>query len=214
MPSLADMYASPGGVAGALPEAYANPNIGPGAIVKDALTSLFTLPRRAIEASTADMQSFGDHSQPLQSVGPALETATTMIGGGMPMAERGAVGAAGGRLPNFFAGDKLKTLEETAESIWQTNNGKLKKANEEIARMRMFAGRTGHTPEDLAQIESLVAEHAKKPFVSQAKMDRMSEKAADMFENKGALTLDDLRTAFPKEKPETLGDILGRLNGR
>jgi hypothetical protein len=36
-----------------------------------AASSLATLPKRAIEGSTADVQNLGDHSQPLQSVGPA-----------------------------------------------------------------------------------------------------------------------------------------------
>lgn len=41
------------------------------------------LPQRAIGASAADVGNLGDHSHPLHSVGPALETALTMMGGGV-----------------------------------------------------------------------------------------------------------------------------------
>jgi hypothetical protein len=46
-----------------------------------AVNSLATLPKRAVDASTADMANLGDHSQPLQSVAPSVEAAMTMTGG-------------------------------------------------------------------------------------------------------------------------------------
>lgn len=57
------------------PETYVNP-----AILK-MIASLLTLPRRAIDASSADMQHLGDHNYPPQAIGPAVETASNMLGG-------------------------------------------------------------------------------------------------------------------------------------
>src|SRR5260221_14351997 len=45
-----------GDVNAAMPEAYQNPNVGLGAMLMKAATGLLTLPRRAIEASAADVQ--------------------------------------------------------------------------------------------------------------------------------------------------------------
>lgn len=57
------------------PETYANP-----AILK-MIASLLTLPRRAIDASSGDMQHLGDHNYTPQAIGPAVETAANMMGG-------------------------------------------------------------------------------------------------------------------------------------
>jgi hypothetical protein len=58
-----------------MPETYANP-----AILK-IIANLLTLPRRAIDASSGDMQHLGDHNYTPRSIGPAVETATNMMGG-------------------------------------------------------------------------------------------------------------------------------------
>lgn len=80
-----------GDVNAALPEAYANPNIGVGAGLKNMIESLMTLPKRAIDASGADVQNLGDHSKPLQSIGSAVEAALAMMGGGAGGADAGMV---------------------------------------------------------------------------------------------------------------------------
>jgi hypothetical protein len=57
------------------PETYVNP------FVKRTLGNLATLPQRAIDASTADMRHLGEDGYAPQSIGPAVETALTMMGG-------------------------------------------------------------------------------------------------------------------------------------
>jgi hypothetical protein len=57
------------------PETYVNP-----AILK-MIASLLTLPKRAIDASSGDMQHLGDHNYTPRAIGPAVETATSMMGG-------------------------------------------------------------------------------------------------------------------------------------
>jgi hypothetical protein len=46
-----------------------------------AINSLATLPKRAIDASAQDVQHLGDPNYVRQSIGPALETGMTMMGG-------------------------------------------------------------------------------------------------------------------------------------
>lgn len=46
-----------------------------------AINSLATLPKRAIDASTQDVQHLGEPDYQRQSIGPAVETAMTMTGG-------------------------------------------------------------------------------------------------------------------------------------
>jgi hypothetical protein len=58
-----------------------------------------TLPQRAIDASAQDVQHLGEQGYMPRSIGPAFETAMTMAGAGLPMAEAGAAGAVGGKLP-------------------------------------------------------------------------------------------------------------------
>lgn len=86
------------------PETYVNPFVQ--RILGNLATSLKTIPQRAFEASAADVQHLGDHSYTPQSIGPAVETALTMLGPGSLMAERGAVGAVGGKLPAVRAAEK------------------------------------------------------------------------------------------------------------
>jgi hypothetical protein len=70
------------------------------------MKQLATLPQRAIEASAADVQHLGEHGYTPQSIGPALETVLLMAGSGSLMADRGAVGALGGKLPASRAAEK------------------------------------------------------------------------------------------------------------
>lgn len=63
-------------------QAYPNEG-GPGAMVVNAIHSLFNLPKRALEASAQDVQHLGESGYEPQSVGPAVDTAMTMMGGGL-----------------------------------------------------------------------------------------------------------------------------------
>lgn len=72
-PAMGSLYAN---VGGAMPEAYANPNIGVGAMVSRALGSLATLPRRAMENSQHSLDS-GTYDP-----GPTLEAAMLPMGTG------------------------------------------------------------------------------------------------------------------------------------
>jgi hypothetical protein len=60
------------------------------------MKQFLTLPQRAIDASAQDVQHLGEPGYTPQAIGPAVETAMTTAGAGLPMAERGAVGAFGG----------------------------------------------------------------------------------------------------------------------
>ncbi len=87
------------------------------------------------------------------------------------------------RLKNFFAGESLKDIGETAEQIWQQNKGKMRGINEQLGRLRtMGVSRGDWTVEEVAEIEAAIKEKAKSPFVNQAKLDRAAEKAADKAE--------------------------------
>jgi hypothetical protein len=70
------------------------------------MKQIATLPQRAIEASAADVQHLGEDGYTPQAIGPALETAMLMAGSGSLMAERGAIGAFGGKLPASRAAEK------------------------------------------------------------------------------------------------------------
>lgn len=97
---------------------------GLASLLSGAYKALGDLSKRAILGSAADVQNFGDHSQPLQSVGPALETALNMAGAGMPMAERGAAGVFGGRLSQtadlgaLAKAEKMHAKNAAPEKIW------------------------------------------------------------------------------------------------
>jgi hypothetical protein len=71
------------GVGAAMPESYgANvPIRDPLANAVMSAASLATLPKRAIDASAADLTTMGS-GQPMQSIGPAVETALSTMGGG------------------------------------------------------------------------------------------------------------------------------------
>jgi hypothetical protein len=80
-------YNNPEGDAAAMsPETDVNP------LMRQMLSNLATLPKRAIDASVADAQHFGDDGYTPQAIGPAVETALLMAGTGSLAAERGAAG--------------------------------------------------------------------------------------------------------------------------
>lgn len=96
------------------------------------LGGLISLPQRAIDASAQDMQHFGEPGYTPQAIGPALEMAMVMMGTGLPMAERGAVGAFGGKLPpdSAAAGSAARQAISEAEAtlpegISRTDFGRL-----------------------------------------------------------------------------------------
>ena len=70
------------------------------------MKQIATLPQRAIEASAADVQHLGEDGYTPQAIGPAVETALMMMGTGSLTAERGAVGALGGKPPAARAAEK------------------------------------------------------------------------------------------------------------
>jgi hypothetical protein len=63
------------------------------------MRQIATLPQQAIDASAADVQHLGEEGYTPQSIGPAVDTALMMAGPGSLMAERGAAGVLGGKLP-------------------------------------------------------------------------------------------------------------------
>lgn len=160
-------------------EKFVNPT------VKKTLGNLATLPQRAIEGAAHDVQHLGEADYQREAIAPAMDTALMMMPGGIAGAgkEAGMVLGSGPRLKNFFAGESLKDIEQTAEGLWQTNSGKMKGVNAQLGRMRqMGIPRGDWTAAELDQVESLIKEKAKKPFMSQAKQDRAAEKAADEAE--------------------------------
>jgi hypothetical protein len=104
----------PGDVNAALPEAYADSNVGMGAHVKHMIESLMSLPKRAIDASAGDMQNLGDHSQAPQSIGPALETALLTMGGGVGGTGEGAGVALGSGPARMRMVDNVDLYKELA----------------------------------------------------------------------------------------------------
>jgi hypothetical protein len=83
-----------------------------GKVAYGMMRQIATLPQRAIDASAADVQHLGEDGYTPQSIGPAVETALMMAGTGLPMAERGAVGALGGKLPPLRAAERPEILPE------------------------------------------------------------------------------------------------------
>jgi hypothetical protein len=75
----------------------------------NAASNIWNLPQRAIEGSAHDVANLGDHTQPLQSVPPAVEATRMLVGAGAPMAESGAAGIFGGRLAQTA---DLRALDE------------------------------------------------------------------------------------------------------
>lgn len=120
--ALTDLGGTPFGTGSPAEEAQ-KPS-GLAGLLSGVYSALGELSKRAIEGSTSDIQRLGDHSQPLQSVGPALETAMTMMGAGIPMAERGAAGVFGGRLSqtadlgSLAKAEKLHAKNTAPEKIW------------------------------------------------------------------------------------------------
>lgn len=80
---IASLY---GDIGGAMPEAYADPNVGAGALITNAITGLVGLPKRAIDASAQDVQHLGEEGYSPKSVGPATDAALLITGaaGGIP----------------------------------------------------------------------------------------------------------------------------------
>lgn len=79
--------AIPGG-AGTTPQ-------GDPTMLSNMLSNIAGLPQRAIQGAANDVANPGSS----EAVGPATDAAMMIMGGGMPMAERGALGVAGGRMP-------------------------------------------------------------------------------------------------------------------
>jgi len=87
-------------------------------LVSDVGHSMATLPRRAIEASTQDVQHLGDPDYRRQSIGPALETAMTMTGGaGIVPAEANSLRAGIGAGFRSHAGEALGKFAEDKTGI-------------------------------------------------------------------------------------------------
>jgi hypothetical protein len=80
-------------------------------LLSSALKSVATIPQRAIEGSTQDVQHLGEAGYQPQSVGPAADAAITLAGAGAPAAEAGAAGIFGGRLAKTANLDKLSQAE-------------------------------------------------------------------------------------------------------
>jgi hypothetical protein len=96
---LPTSYGNPDADAAALqPETFANP------YVRGLIDNAATLPKRAIDASAADLTTMGSR-QPMQSIGPAVETAMMTMGGGVA----GAPVAAGEKVLGSGAVRKLPT---------------------------------------------------------------------------------------------------------
>lgn len=68
---------------------------------------------------------------------------------------------------------------ELANSIFQTNRGKMKGSLETIERMRGAIGRHPYNADELAITEGHLRDLATKPFVSQADQDALAEAAHD-----------------------------------
>jgi hypothetical protein len=91
----------------------------------NALMSLATLPQRAIDASSQDVQHLGDHSYTPQAIGPAVETGMNMLGAGaavgVPVHAGEEVLAAGGRRKrgmSFEPVDHDPFNEEVGKTYW------------------------------------------------------------------------------------------------
>jgi hypothetical protein len=105
----APSYDDPEGDAAAMsPDTYVNP------LVRQIMGNLATLPKRAIDASVADVQHFGEDGYTPRAIGPAVETALLMAGTGPLTAERAAAGTLGGKLPPRAAGSPEILPEELA----------------------------------------------------------------------------------------------------
>lgn len=77
--------------------------------VGSVLGGIMNMPKEMLEASARDVSVLGDHNFEKESAGPAAEMAMNLVGGGMPMAEKGAAGIFGGRLAKTA---DLKALQE------------------------------------------------------------------------------------------------------
>jgi hypothetical protein len=105
-------------------------------------------------------------------------------------------------------------MDTEAERVWQYSKGNLDKALKDIERQRMFAGRAPDPEKqlaELAEIEKLVREKSTKPFISQAKLDRIAETAQDILDNKGSIAIADLVAKFPKYDTATLQGAIDDL---
>ena len=92
-------------------------------------------------------------------------------------------------------------LDVEAERVWQDSKGSLTKALKDLERQRMFAGRAPDPEKqlaDIAEMEKLIREKSTKPFVSQAKLDKIAETAQDILDDRGSIAIADLVAKFPK----------------
>lgn len=159
----------------------------------------------------------------------ANQAAMNSLTSGVPMAKPGSLGMAGGRLSNFLdviEGKAKPAFDpvDQANWIWQTAKGKPKAAMDllEQQKQRQFMRWTpeeiargehgGQTPEQWGQVENALKENFNKPFVSDAMLDKVSEYAQDVLDNKGSVALDDLKKKFPKMDDATLAGIVSKYH--
>lgn len=88
-------------------------------MLSNMVSALMTLPKRAIDASKADVAHYneGGLDQTSQTVGPATETAMALMGTGAPAAEAGAAGIFGGKLA------RRANLPDMEEARYMANMG-------------------------------------------------------------------------------------------
>jgi hypothetical protein len=78
--------------------------------VKDQLSALATLPQRALESSAQDVQHLGEAGYEPKSIGPSVETALTMMGGGLAGVEGGGTALGSGAMRMIQNQDLYKEL--------------------------------------------------------------------------------------------------------
>lgn len=141
-----------------------------------------------------------------------------------PRGEYAAAPAMAGRLSNFTdiiegrAKSRFDPIEK-AEWLWQATKGKPQSALDLLAQQKRLETMRwtpeeiakgmhgGRTFEEWQQVEEALKSKFDKPFVSQSKLDRVSEHAQDVLDNKGAVTVEDLKAKFPKMDDQTLASI-------
>ena len=108
MPNLADYLLAnrAGGNFGTMSPGEEAAAVTPGSVLDAIAKQAVTLPKRAFEASEGLRQT-GEYDP-----APAVETATMLAGGGMPMAEKNALGIFGGRMSKTADQAALSRAEE------------------------------------------------------------------------------------------------------
>jgi hypothetical protein len=95
------------------PETYANP------VVRKMLGDALTLPQRAIDASAQDVQHLGEPDYQRQSIGPALETATNMMGGAGGMSAEANTLRSGLKLRNAPKDNYLGPISNHTDTLYR-----------------------------------------------------------------------------------------------